>query len=333
LAGTGAISFSAAGTDVVIIGQYDLEIIGEDGDRITFHAAAVTTQPNLILSRMETPFDEVEFTAYLRNGKRTTDADAFYTIDSPGFSGWTANVADIPTNSPWVAWANQLVVSGITTNNEHIQTSTDHGLSDEDVVYVGSTGALPASTPTLNPDSPYYAHVIDANEITLHTSAADAATGNNPINFSGTGTGTMFLTIDNPPFTLMETLEGVEIESEAEIEDKVTDRDGVVNGRFSTCTMQATFAPLSLDTSNIMQMLRLQGEGAEIGRSMANNSRPLNIFSSGVFIRINGASPISSEIGWNMVEDRARELVMVNTRSVVNGVLQPVGSVGTEIPA
>lgn len=131
----------------------------------------------------------------------------------------------------------------------------------------------------------------------------------------------------------METLEGVEIESEAEIEDKVTDRDGVVNGRFGSCTMQATFAPLSLDASNVMNMLRLQGAGAEIGRSMASNSKPLNIFSSGVFIRINGASPLSSEITWNMVEDRAKELVMVNTRSVVNGTLQDVGFVGTTIPS
>jgi hypothetical protein len=332
-AGTSAINFSAAGTDVMIIGQYDLEVIGEDGDRITFHAAAVTTQPNLMLSRMETPFDEVEFTAYLRNGLRTTDTDSFYTIDSPGFSGWTANVEDIPTNSPWVAWAEQLIVAGITTNNEHIQTSTAHGLADEDIIYVGSTGTLPAATPTLNPDTAYYAHVIDTDEITLHTSAADAGTGTAPINFTDTGTGTMFLTVDNPPYTLMETLEGVEIESEAEIEDKVTDRDGVVNGRFGSCTMQATFAPLSLDTANIMNILRLQGEGAEIGRSMASNSKPLNIFSSGVFIRINGASPISSEISWNMVADRATELVMVNTRSVVNGTLQDVGFVGTTIPS
>jgi len=333
LAGTGAINFSAAGTDVMIIAQYDLEVIGEDGDRITFHAAAVTTQPNLILSRMETPFDEVEFTAYLRNGKRTTDTDSFYTIDSPGFTGWTANVTDIPTNSPFVAWANQLIVAAITNNNEHVQTATNHGLVDGDVVYVGSTGSLPAATPTLNPDTAYYVHAVDADELTLHLTSADAIAGTNPINFTGTLSGTMFLTVDNPPYTLMETLEGVEIESEAEIEDKITDRDGVVNGRFASCTMQATFAPLSLDAGNVMNMLRLQGAGAEIGRSMASNSRPLNIFSNGVFIRINGASPLSSEISWNMIDDRAKELVMVNTRSVVNGTLQDVGFVGTTIPS
>jgi hypothetical protein len=333
LAGTSPINFSAAGTDVMVIAQYDLEIIGEDGDRITFHAAAITTQPNLILSRMETPFDEVEFTCYLRNGKRTTDDNSFYTIDSPGFSGWTANVTDIPTNSPFVAWADQLVVASVDTTGETLDTSAAHGLSDGDVVYIGSTGSLPAATPALNVDTKYYVNAVDANTLSLHLTSADAIAGNNAINFSAAGTGVTFLTIDNPPYSLMETLEGVEIECEAEIEDKVTDRDGVVNGRFSTCTMQATFAPLSLDTSNVMAMLKLQGAGAEIGRSMASNSRPLNIFSSGVFIRINGASPISSELGWNMVEDRAKELVMVNTRSVSNGVLQDVGYVGTQIPS
>lgn len=332
LTGSSPINFSTAGTDVMIIGQFDLEIIGEDGERITFHAAAITTQPTLMLSRMETPFDEVEFTAYLRNGKRTTDADAFYTIDSPGWTGWTADVADIPTQSPWVAWANQIVADQIDTTGNLVESAA-HGLSTGDIVYIGTTGTLPTAAPTLNPDTKYYVNVADPDTFSLHLSASDATGDLNPVDFSSTGTGTIFFTIDNPPYSLMDTLEGVEVECEADIEDKETDRDGVVNARLVSCSMQATFAPLSLTAGALLNAMNVQGANAAIGRSMAATSKPLNIFSHNMFIRVNGAAALQSDIAWNMVEDRAKELVMVNTRSVVNGVLQDVGYVGTEIPA
>jgi hypothetical protein len=332
LAGTSPINFSAAGTDVMVVGQFDLEIIGEDGERITFHAAAITAQPNLMLTRMETPFDEVEFTAYLRNGKRTTDADAFYTIDSPGWTGWTADVADIPTQSPWVAWANQIVAADIDTTGNTIE-SIGHGLTTGNVVYIGTTGTLPTATPTLNPETKYYVNVVDADNFSLHLSLSDATGDLNPVDFSTAGTGTIFFTIDNPPYSLMDTLEGVEIECDADIEDKETDRDGVVNARLVSASMQATFAPLSLTAGALLNAMNVQGASAAIGRSMAATSKPLNIFSHNMFIRVNGAAALQSDIAWNMVEDRAKELVMINTRSVVNGVLQDVGYVGTEIPA
>lgn len=332
LAGTSPINFSAAGTSVVVVGQFDLEIIGEDGERITFHAAAVTQQPELNLTRTETPFGEVEFTAYVRNGKRTTDADAFYTIDTPGWSGWTANVADIPTQSPWVAWAEQLKVTTINTGTEVLDLASAHGLSTGDIVYVGSTGTLPAATPSLDPQTKYYVRAVDTDSVSLHLTAAAATANEDPVNFTGAGTGTMFLTKDNAPYTLMDTEAGVAIETEVELEDKVTDRDGVVNARLTDCMMQATFVALSLGANNILNMLKLQGADAALGRSLSAGSKPLNIFSSGMFIRVNGAAPKAGELAWSMTTDRARELTFVNTRVVTGGTLQPVGHIGTEIP-
>jgi hypothetical protein len=332
VAGTSPINFSAAGSSVVVIGQFDLEVIGEDGERITFHAAAVTSQPELTLTRTETPIGEVEFTAYLRNGKRTSDADAFYTIDQPGWSGWTANAADIPTQSPWVAWADQVKVSTITTATDVLDTATAHGLSTGDAVYVNTTGVLPAASPALNPEAKYYVRATDTDSLTLHLTAAKATANEDAVNFTGTGTGTMFLTKDNAPFTLMDTEEGVTVESEVELEDRVTDRDGVVNARLTDCSMQATFAALSLGASNVLNMLKLQGTGAEIGRSLSAGSKPLNIFSAGMFVRLNGAAPKAGEMAWTMTADRVRELTFVNTRVVSSGTLQPVGHVGTQIP-
>jgi hypothetical protein len=332
LAGTSPVNFSAAGTSVVVVGQFDLEVVGEDGDRITFHAAAITKQPDLNLTRTETPFGDVEFTAYVRNGKRTTDADAFYTEDSPGWTGWTASAADILTQSPWLAWADQVKVATVNTGTEILDTTAAHGFTTTDAVYVGTTGTLPTSTPALNPETKYYVKATDSDSLSLHLSAAAATAGTGAIDFTGSGTGTMFLTKDNPPFTLMDTEAGVKVSCSASLEDRKVERDGVVNARLSDSGMTAKFIALSLGATNILAMLKLQGTGAALGRSLSSGSRPLNIFSAGMFVRVNGAAPKSGELAWNMKDDRARELTFVNTRVVTAGVLQPVGNIGTTIP-
>lgn len=326
---TGVIDFSAAGTGVVIIGQFDLEIIGEDGERITFHAAAITKQPELTLTRTDTPLGEIEWTAYVRQGKRTTDTESFYTLDAPGWEGWTASAEDIRTQSPWVAWANQHVIGGI--DGAEVTTGADHGLSTGDIVYFGTTGVLPAAAPALNPEAPYYVRKTGDDTLTLHLTGGDADENENAVAFSGAGTGVHFLTVDNAPFTLVDTEEGVTVSTDVEIEDRVTDRDGVVNARLTDATMEATFTPLSLGTSSIMNMLELQGAGAALGRSLAASGKPLSIFSAGMFVRLNGAAPTAGELSWSMENDRAREITFAATRVVAAGALQPVGRVGSAI--
>jgi hypothetical protein len=332
LADTGKLDFSDDGDSVVIVGQFDLEILGEDGDAFTFHAVALAGHPDLKKSRSETPFGEVEFMAFLRHAYRVEDDNAFYTKSSPGWTGWTAAASDIKTQSPWVAWANQLKVATVDTTDNELDFGSAHGLTTGDVVYVGSTGTLPGATPTLDPERKYYAKVVDSDTISLHLTAADAGTGDNEVNLTSSGTGTMFITIDNPPYTLMETESGVEVTSDVKLEDRETDRDGVINAKFVSCTMEAKFIALSLAAQNVLGMLKLQGTGAELGRSLNTGSRPLNIFSAGMFVRLNGAAPKAGELAWNMKDDRARELTMVSTRVVSAGALAPVGVVGTEIP-
>jgi hypothetical protein len=332
LANTGKVDFATAGTSVVVIGQFDLEVIGEDGERITFHATAITKQPELNFTRTDTPIGEVEFTAYLRNGYRTNEDNAFYTIDSPGWSGWTAEASDIPTQSPWLAWADQLKVATVDTTDNEVDFGAAHGLSTEAAVYIGTTGVLPAATPALDPERKYYVRAVNTDSVSLHLTAAAATAGTGAIDLTDAGTGTHFLTVDNPPFSLLETEAGVQITSDVELEERTTDRDGVVNAKLSSAMMEAKFIPLSLGASNVLSMLKLQGTGAELGRSLSAGSKPLNIFSAGIFVRVNGAAPKAGELAWNMTEDRTRELTFVNTRVVSGGTLAPVGVIGTEIP-
>jgi hypothetical protein len=332
LANTGKVNFASAGTSVVVIGQFDLEIIGEDGERITFHASAITKQPELNFTRRETALGEIEWTAFVRNKKHPSDADAFYSIDTPGFPGWSASASDIRTQSPWLAWANQLKVTNIDVTDNELDFGADHGLTTETAVFLGTTGTLPTATPALDPERKYYVRAVDTNSISLHLTAAAATAGTGAIDLGDTGTGTLFCTVDNPPFSLMDTEEGVQIESSVELEERDLDRDGVVNARLVKCSMEAKFIALSLGTSNILSMLKLQGEGANLGRSLNAGSKPLNIFSEGIFVRLNGAAPKAGELAWSMTTDRARELTVVSTRVVSGGTLQPVGHVGTEIP-
>lgn len=332
LADTGKIDFATAGASVVVIGQFDLEILGEDGERITFHAAAISGQPDLNLSRAETPFGEVEFTAYVRHGKRTSDADAIYSQDAPGWMGWTASAADIPTQSPWVAWAQQLKVAGVDTLDNELDFPEAHGLTTGDAVFIGSTGTLPAATPALDPERKYFVRSVDTDSVKLYLTSGDATADENAIDLTSAGTGTAFLTLDNPPYTLMDTEAGVVISSDVSLEDRETDRDGVVNAKFGACDLEAKFVALSLGAQNVLGLLKLQGAGAAMGRSLSAGARPLNIFSAGIFVRVNGAAPKAGELAWNMKDDRARELTFVSTRVVAGGALLPVGSVGTEIP-
>lgn len=331
VAGTSAINFATAGSDVVVVAQFDLEIIAEDGERFTFHAAAISQQPEFNGTATETPFGEVQWRIFVRNRKQWSDDDAFFTRDTPGFPGWVAAAEDIKTQSPWVAWANQLKVSAIDTDDDTL-TVAGHGLASGAILYIGSTGSLPTAAPALNVERKYFAHAVDVNTLTLHLTEADGTSGDDPVDLTAAGGGDLFITVDNPPFTLLDTEAGVKITSACELEDRKSDRAGVYNAKLTDATQEATFIALGLGAKDLFSMLKVQGAGAYRGRSMSANSRQLNVFSAGMYVRINGASPKKSDLAWNMTDDRARELTMVNTRVVVAGALQPVGVVGTQIP-
>jgi hypothetical protein len=117
----------------------------------------------------------------------------------------------------------------------------------------------------------------------------------------------------------------VQVTAPANLEERSTDRDGVVNARFAGGSMEARMVAMSLTTSNVLAKLKLQGSGADRGRSLASGSKPLNIFSAGMFIRLNGAALKSAPVAFNMREDRVRELTFTSTRVVTGGTVADVG--------
>jgi hypothetical protein len=60
------------------MGQFDLVILGKDGNQISFEAAAISKQPDLDLSGEKMPFGEVDWKAFVHHRKRLDSANAFY---------------------------------------------------------------------------------------------------------------------------------------------------------------------------------------------------------------------------------------------------------------
>lgn len=105
----------------------------------------------------------------------------------------------------------------------------------------------------------------------------------------------------------------------------------IYNAQFGGCKMEVKFVPLTLATTNILSALRLQGATGARGRSLNAAANDLNIYSSGMYLRVNKAALKSATIAQNMKDTEVRELTFVNTRAVVSGAKLPPGYVGTAI--
>jgi hypothetical protein len=67
----------------------ELSILSKAGTQVTFHAAALTKCPDLILSPVKTAFSgSAEFTALVAKGKAPGDAGGLYTVGSGTYAGY-----------------------------------------------------------------------------------------------------------------------------------------------------------------------------------------------------------------------------------------------------
>jgi hypothetical protein len=112
-AGTGKLAF---------IVQKTLVIIGNDGERFTFHNAAVSKMPAINFKSTATLWGGVEFECFSKNGVAWDTANSFYTIDTAAFSDTGFDPADIITQAysfTWGSgiWAAKYTKEGITVDS------------------------------------------------------------------------------------------------------------------------------------------------------------------------------------------------------------------------
>lgn len=95
-----------------------------------------------------------------------------------------------PTTLAIVAGSSDLAITTVTAGTDQL-TRVAHGmLTGEGPYYVATTGALPAATPALAVNTPYWVIRVDDDNIKLATSAANALAGT-AVDITGAGTGTM----------------------------------------------------------------------------------------------------------------------------------------------
>jgi hypothetical protein len=80
-------------------------------------------------------------------------------------------------------------VGSVNTTTDRL-TITSHGIADATPVKVTSTTTMPSG---LSATTLYYTYAVDANTLTLHTNATDAAAGTNKVDITGAGSGTINL--------------------------------------------------------------------------------------------------------------------------------------------
>lgn len=86
--------------------------------------------------------------------------------------------------------ATSVDVSAINTTTEVITTAANHGLADGQAIEFTTTDTLPTSSPQIVTGTKYFINVVDADELTVHTTQADAIADTGKIDFSDSGAGT-----------------------------------------------------------------------------------------------------------------------------------------------
>jgi hypothetical protein len=90
-----------------------------------------------------------------------------------------------------VAGTADLTITTVTAATD-LLTKVAHGLATGDVVYISTSGALPAATPSLAANTAYWIIRADADNVKLATTLANAMAGT-AIDITGVGTGTHIL--------------------------------------------------------------------------------------------------------------------------------------------
>lgn len=96
------------GTSMHGAADIPLVVHSKAGQKVTFHAAALTRMPSLILSANKPLFGQAEFTAVRGNGLEWSNAAALYTLASASYTAPTFDSADVPTKPYTAAWGSIL---------------------------------------------------------------------------------------------------------------------------------------------------------------------------------------------------------------------------------
>jgi hypothetical protein len=132
------------------------------------------------------------------------------------------------------------------------------------------------------------------------------------------------------PWDDFATKTGFTVDFGLTLEPVETDCGGVLTRRLVGMTVSAKAQPIGISESDLLTALKLQGTGAERGRSLAGED--LNITGTGVYIRLTAAALVGGPMTYSSRNDRIGELEWRATRTFTSGVANPLFFVGTADP-
>ena len=86
-------------------------------------------------------------------------------------------------------------ISSVDTSGETVTTESSHGYSTGEAVTVYSPGTIPGG---LSTDTTYYVRVLSSSSYTLHTTKANAESGNNAVDLTSAQTGDVYMMSSSP---------------------------------------------------------------------------------------------------------------------------------------
>ena len=183
-------NWTATGGRIIGAANRSVVVLGSDGERYTFTRAIVTKMPSLYLGLGKSLYDQVEYTAFLGQGKLVTDTDAFYTQATA--VAWSQ--ADYPTGhqevictGAWGAvtgWGTVFAEDAFTLNHElHLEPVKQGNITVD--YRIGGYRAMLA----FKPQGPTSAQLLSGIALQGVSSGIGVRLSTNANDFVVTGTG------------------------------------------------------------------------------------------------------------------------------------------------
>jgi hypothetical protein len=131
------------------------------------------------------------------------------------------------------------------------------------------------------------------------------------------------------PWDNFNTKNGWDINFATTWSEVMVDNFGTINRRYSNLIVTARAIPTGITSSDVASAIKLQGTGADRGRSLGTSGHNLDLTADGFFVRLYQAALRGGSGHYSPRTDRIGELTWLATRSFSNGTPNPLFYLGT----
>lgn len=304
--GTGQVDITAAGTgNPNFIVNTPLVITTVDGVQLTIWNAAITKQPGLGLTSVDSAMKQVTIEGYTLHGLNWSDANSLLTLSTGNIGAVPPVQSQIPTVPYTVDWATRLAVPAANVA-ANVITITGHGLVTTQAVTVDDLGVADALPSGLALNTTYYVIALTANTLSLATSSGNATAGT-AIALGSTGSG-VWNVVSLIQAEGLQPREAIDVEVEVTWANVPSDADGISCRSISDLTAKASFVPTNLAAATIQSALNYQGAGAARGAALPTANLDIYGPADDPFLRLYAMQLLTDPLKFGAQADRVDKL-------------------------